>query len=67
MLTQNQIRLISSLELKKYRQANGLFVVEGEKMVSELLLQNRIAVAGIRGTAVWAERHPELRQLAGGK
>ncbi|MFM7402051.1 MAG: TrmH family RNA methyltransferase, partial [Bacteroidota bacterium] len=67
MLTQNQIRLISSLELKKYRQANGLFVVEGEKMVSELLLQDRIAVAGIRGTAVWAERHPELRQLAGGK
>ena len=35
MLTQNQIRLINSLEVKKYRQANGLFVVEGEKMVAE--------------------------------
>ena len=67
MLTQNQIRLISSLDVKKYRQANGLFVVEGEKMVSELLSQDRIAVAGIWGTALWAERNPGLRQLAGAK
>lgn len=67
MLTQNQIRLISSLEVKKYRQANSLFVVEGEKIVSELLLQDRIAVAGIWGTALWAERNPEQRRLAGGK
>jgi TrmH family RNA methyltransferase len=65
MLTQNQIRLINSLDVKKYRQANGLFVVEGEKMVAELLQQDRLTVSGIWGTAVWAERHTQLRLLAG--
>ncbi len=67
MLTQNQIRLINSLEVKKYRQANGLFVVEGEKMVAELLRQNRITVTAVWGTEVWAVRHPDLRLLAGEK
>lgn len=67
MLTQSQIRLINSLEIKKFRQTNGLFVVEGEKMVAELLRQERLVVRGIWGTAAWAERQIGLKQIAGEK
>ncbi len=37
MLSKNQIKLISSLKQKKYRDLHGFFVVEGVKGVSELL------------------------------
>ena len=40
MLSKNQIKLISSLKQKKYRQQHGLFVVEGIKTVNELLHSN---------------------------
>ena len=37
MLTKNQIKLIKSLFYKKNRQRHGLFVVEGEKIVDEVI------------------------------
>lgn len=37
MVTKNQIKLVVSLKQKKYRSQHGLFVVEGEKLVKELL------------------------------
>lgn len=37
MLTKNKIKFIKSLEQKKYRLKHNCFVVEGEKMVSEVL------------------------------
>ena len=37
MLTKNQIKLIISLHQKKQRDALGMFLVEGEKIVDELL------------------------------
>lgn len=37
MISQNKIKFIKSLEQKKYRKKQGCFVVEGEKMVTELL------------------------------
>lgn len=37
MLTNNKIKYIKSLEHKKYRKQHQVFVVEGEKMVLELL------------------------------
>jgi len=37
MVTKNQIKLVVSLKQKKYRSQHGLFVVEGEKVVTELL------------------------------
>lgn len=37
MLTNNQVKLIRSLGLKKYRQQLGLFILEGPKIVAELL------------------------------
>ncbi|GAB4507315.1 MAG: RNA methyltransferase [Allomuricauda sp.] len=37
MVTKNQIKLVVSLKQKKYRSQHGLFVVEGEKVVRELI------------------------------
>ncbi len=37
MLSKNKIKLIRSLELKKHRKEHNLFIIEGEKMVDELL------------------------------
>jgi len=40
MVGKNQIKLIKNLNQKKYRNLNNLFVVEGEKGVSEFLNSN---------------------------
>jgi TrmH family RNA methyltransferase len=37
MVSKNQIKLITGLQQKKLRQANGLFIAEGVKVVGELL------------------------------
>ncbi len=37
ILTQKEIKLYSSLRLKKYRDETGLFVAEGDKCINELL------------------------------
>lgn len=39
-LTKNKIKFIKSLEQKKFRQKHNCFIVEGEKMVLELLASN---------------------------
>ena len=40
MLSKSQIKLITSLKQKKYRQQHHLFVVEGIKTITELLKSN---------------------------
>ncbi|WP_242091795.1 TrmH family RNA methyltransferase [Aestuariivivens sediminicola] len=40
MLSKNQIKLISSLKQKKYRIQHGLFLVEGIKLIRELLMSH---------------------------
>jgi len=40
MLSKNEIKLITSLKQKKYRQQHQLFVVEGKKTICELLQSN---------------------------
>jgi RNA methyltransferase, TrmH family len=40
MVSKNQIKLITSLQQKKYRQTNQLFIAEGVKVIQELLVSN---------------------------
>lgn len=40
MISKNTIKLIKSLSVKKYREKEGLFLVEGNKMVAETLRSN---------------------------
>ncbi len=60
MLSHNQQKLIAALQVKKYRQKYQKFVVEGEKMVTELLSQSRLPVSAIFGLERWADEHAAL-------
>lgn len=40
MVSKNQIKLITSLDQKKFRQKHKLFIAEGVKVIQELLLSN---------------------------
>ena len=51
MLSKNQLKLVRSLELKKNRRREGLFVAEGPKVVGDLLR------AGFKPYAIYCE-HP---------
>ncbi len=42
MISKNKIKLIKSLEYRKYREINQLFIAEGNKIVKELLQSNLI-------------------------
>ena len=57
MLSHNQLKHLRSLSVKKYRQQNGQFLVEGEKMVAELLGQSRIGVSAIFALESWTEQN----------
>lgn len=57
MLSNNQLKHIRSLGVKKYRQEHGQFLVEGDKMVGELLGQHRIRVSAIFALSTWVEKN----------
>ncbi len=52
MINNREIKLINSLKRKKNRIEEGLFVVEGEKNVEELLDSN-FQIVDIYGTDEW--------------
>ena len=56
MLINSDIKFIKSLYLKKNRDNNSLFVVEGEKLVKELLNSN-FRIKKIYGTNTWYENN----------
>jgi len=64
MLSKNQIKEIQSLHLKKQRDNQKLFIVEGVKSVTEVLLQKRTIVSKVFATKDFLYIHEEqLRQL----
>ncbi len=56
MLSKSQIKLIRSLEYKKYRNEYGLFVAEGNKVVKEFL-DNKWETYLIACTETWAKQN----------
>ena len=54
MLSKNEVKYIQSLYHKKTRESEGVFVVEGPKMVTELL-QSGYVVKKIYATSEWAK------------
>ena len=64
MLSKNQIKEIQSLHLKKQRDDQRLFIVEGVKSVTEVLLQKREIVSSVYATKDFLYIHDDqLRQL----
>lgn len=60
MLSHNQTKLLTALQVKKYRQKYRKFIVEGEKMAAELLAQQRVAVSAVFGLERWAAENAAL-------
>ncbi|MCT4602032.1 MAG: RNA methyltransferase [Marinifilum sp.] len=56
MLSKNQIKLISSLQKKKYRDSHQLFVAEGDKLVMDLL-SSGLKAAYLIFTAGWQNQY----------
>ena len=50
MISKNDIKFIRSLSQKKFRDENGLFIAEGEKIVNEAI-SSRFEIAGIYKTS----------------
>jgi TrmH family RNA methyltransferase len=60
VISHNQTKFIAALGVKKYRLQHRKFVVEGEKMVGELLGQKHIKVSAIFGLERWAVAYADL-------
>lgn len=56
MITNNQIKLINSLTKKKHRDANQLFIAEGDKLVYDLCTNNH-PIEQIYATPQWINSH----------
>lgn len=56
MLSKNRIKYIRSLELKKYRKSEGVFLAEGPKLVEELL--GCFACRFVAAVPQWLQRQP---------
>ena len=63
MLSKNKIKQIQSLNRKKYRDATGLFLVEGNKMVEEAL-RSGLIVETLICTTEFLLNYPEIRMRA---
>lgn len=59
MLSKNDIKIIKSLDLKKYRTENGLFVAEGHKLVGDIL--GKFICKLVVATEEWLAAHKNIR------
>jgi RNA methyltransferase, TrmH family len=55
-LSKSDVKYVKSLGIKKYRQKYNKFVVEGDKMVQELLRQHRFSVEALFALPAWLEK-----------
>lgn len=55
MISKNRIKYVRSLEMKKYRKAEGVFVAEGRKLVGDLM--DVFECTYLAGTAEWFSAH----------
>ncbi len=58
MLGKSQAKYIQSLGQKKVRDAEGLFIAEGPKIVAELLASPDMNVASVYALQDWIDAHP---------
>lgn len=63
MLSKNEIKDIQSLDHKKNREARGVFVAEGPKIVGELLHAIPKQIVKIYAVESWAAEHGHLKNL----
>ena len=59
-LSKSKLKYLRSLKLKKFRQKYDNFVVEGDKIVGELLQSNSLEIEGIFATKKWIDSNSHL-------
>jgi RNA methyltransferase, TrmH family len=52
-LSRNNIKYLGSLKLKKFRDLHGQFLVEGDKIIGDLLRSGRFAIRQLIATGDW--------------
>ncbi len=62
MLVKSQVKYIQSLGHKKFRDADGVFVAEGPKIVQELLQSDNLHLVQCFATESWLNDHDEMRK-----
>jgi TrmH family RNA methyltransferase len=60
MLSKNRIRHLNSLKIKKFRESNGQFVIEGDKIVRDLLHRSLLQVEWLCATPEWLHNNRDL-------
>ena len=61
MISKSDVKYIQSLAHKKFREEEGLFVVEGVKMVEELLVEYPEKIVHLYGTQSWFDGSSQFR------
>lgn len=56
-LSKNEIKYVKSLHLKKFRQKYNNFIVEGDKIVRELLASSNFQIEGLYAEEKWLATH----------
>ncbi len=64
-LSAQQLKTLTALQVKKYRQKYRMFALEGTKLVSELLDRPYFRVCAIYGTSAWMDKNEALLERAG--
>lgn len=67
MLSKNQIKIINSLRLKKFRQKYDLFVVEGAKIIETILQSDNYEITQLYHTtdqSMLIDSRPEITQVS---
>lgn len=60
MISKNQIKYIQSLHSKKNREQEGLFIIEGIKLVTEFILDGSYIVKDLYATRDYIDNHTDL-------
>lgn len=60
MLSKSDVKYIQSLAHKKFREESGFYVVEGVKMVEELITQYPDQLFKVYAIEKWIKNHPNL-------
>lgn len=63
MITKNTIKQVAALRQQKFRREQGRFVVEGRKMVEELL-QSSFATEELYATDEWTRQFPQAEMVS---
>jgi TrmH family RNA methyltransferase len=59
-LSKIRIKYLSSLKIKKLRDSSGQFIIEGDKIIRDLLSRNEVLIRELIATPSWISRNHSL-------